>query len=307
LSVAEDIRKPFKSGNVLFQIILVNVAVFLILNIIRLFLFFSGYSGIAMEIKFAGILQYLAMPMTFDEFIYKPWTIFTYFFSQVEIGHVFFNMLILFFFGTLVQSIIGFSRTFTIYFYGGVVGALLTLLLHSTVPVLQQHAGVLIGASGSVMSIVIAATTLAPDRRVNLLFIGEVKLIYIALFYIVFDLIGLTYIDGVGHICHLGGALTGFVFIYSMQRGKDYSKGINWVFYGIKSIFTGTKRPRMKVVKKPSYGSTTNSKQQTMNSKPEPADVQQRIDAILDKISKAGYESLSKQEKDYLFTHGKDI
>jgi membrane associated rhomboid family serine protease len=303
LSVADDIRKPFKSGNVLFQIILANVAIFLLLNIIRLILFFSGYSGLAMEIKFGGILQYIAMPMTFGDFIYKPWTIFTYFFSQVEIGHVFFNMLILFFFGTLVQSIIGFSRTFAIYFYGGIVGAILTLILHSTVPVLQQHAGVLIGASGSVMSIVIAAATLAPDRKVNLLFIGEVKIIYIALFYIVFDLIGLTYIDGVGHICHLGGALTGFLFIYSMQRGKDYSKGINWVFYGIKSVFTGNKRPRMKVVKKPSYGKVVN----TEAKKPESANVQQRIDAILDKISKSGYESLSKQEKDYLFSHGKDI
>lgn len=303
MSVTDDIKKPFKTGNVLVQIIIVNVVVFLLLNVIRLFLFFSGYSGDALRFEFDEFISQVAMPMRFDEFMYRPWTLFTYFFSQVELGHAFFNMLVLYFFGTIVQSMIGYSKTLAIYFYGGIVGAILTLVLHSTVPVLVQHSGVLIGASGSVMSFVVAAATLAPEKRIMLLFFGQVKLIYIALFYIVFDLVGITYIDGVGHICHLGGALLGYLFIYSMQRGKDLSRGFNVVFYGLKNIFLFKRKPKMKVVKKPVY-----SQAKPASSKEAPAaNIQEKIDAILDKISKAGYESLSKQEKDYLFRHGKDI
>ena len=264
--------------------------------------FLSGYSGEILAIKFHEIIKFVAMPMKAGEFIYKPWTLFTYFFAQVEVGHIFFNLLILYFFGSILQAYIGFSRTLAIYFYAGIVGGLITILLHSTVPALYNDASVLIGASGSVMGIVIATATLAPDKKIMALFLGEIKLIYIALFYVVIDLIGITYIDGVGHVCHLGGAIAGFWFIYSMQRGKDYSRGFNKVFYGIKNIFTGKKTPKMKVVKNKS---STNYKQQPTNEKT--SEIQAKIDAILDKISKGGYESLSKQEKDYLFTHGKNV
>lgn len=302
MSVADDIKTPFKSGNVLIQLIIVNIAIFALLNLYRLVLFFAGYKGIELQYEFFNVVDKLAMPMSFDAFLHKPWTLFTYFFSQYEIGHIFWNMLILYFFGSIIQEFVGYSRTLALYVYGGIIGGLLTLLLHSTVPALKEHAGVLIGASGSVMAIVIGAATLVPNKGVYLLVFGPIKLIYIALFYVVVDLIGVTYVDGVGHICHLGGALTGFLFIRMMQKGNDLSKPFNKLFYGVRNIFK-PKKPKMKVVKN-AYTTSSGRNTATTESKTQ---IQRRIDSILDKISKGGYESLSKEEKDYLFTHGKDI
>jgi membrane associated rhomboid family serine protease len=304
MSLANDIRTPFKSGNVLMQLIIINIAVFAILNIIRLGLFFAGYSEPLLGYEFDKVLAQFAMPMNIHPFLDKPWTLFTYFFSQVEIGHIFWNMLILYFFGSIIQEFIGYSRTLAIYVYGGVLGALLTILLHSTVPSLIIHSSVLIGASGSVMAIVVAAATLVPEKRVFLFIIGEVKLVYIALFYVVLDFIGLTYIDHIGHICHLGGALSGFLFIRTLRSGTDLSRPFNKVFYGIKRAITFKRKPaRMKVVKNV-YTTSTGRNTAASESK---IQIQRRIDSILDKISKGGYESLTKEEKDYLFTHGKDI
>lgn len=306
MSLANDIKSPFKSGNVLIQLIIINVAVFLFLTIVRISLFLSGYTGDLLMLKLGEFEQWIAMPMRFDWFVYKPWTIITYFFSHADIGHIFWNMLFLYFFGSILQSLIGYSRTLSIYVYGGLIGAILTLIAHSFIPVFVQHAGILIGASGSVMAIVLAAATLAPDYRVNLFILGEVKLIYIALFYVVIDMIGITAIDGVGHICHLGGALTGFIFIRALRSGTDFSKGFNRLFYGMTKMVKPGKRPKMKVVKN-NFGKTNQKTAATGNSTNSKENVQKRIDAILDKISKGGYESLTKEEKDYLFTHGKDI
>lgn len=305
MSFANDIRAPFKSGNVLMQLIIVNVAVFVILNLIRLSLFFSGYKGVVLDAVFHyKITQWVGMPMNFWEFIYKPWTIFTYMFTQIEIGHLFWNMVFIYFFGTILQDFMGKSRILAIYLYSGLMGGLLTLLFHSTVPALIEHSHMpIIGASGSVMGIVLAAATLVPDKTIFLLFLGPVKLIYIALFYVVVDLIGVSYIDGVGHIAHLGGALMGFMFIRLLRSGRDLSKPVNKIFYGGKNLVTFQRKPKMKVVK----NTYTTSMGRDTGKTESKIQIQQRIDAILDKISKGGYESLSKEEKDYLFTHGKDI
>lgn len=302
MSLSDDIKTPFRSGNVLMQLIIINIAIFAVLNIIRLGLFFAGYSGIMLEYEFSKVTYQVAMPMHVDAFLHKPWTLITYFFAQVDIGHILWNMLFLYFFGTIIQEFIGYSRTLAIYVYGGVIGGLLTILLHSTVPALIPQGNVLIGASGSVMAIVVASATLVPEKRIFLFILGEIKLIYIALFYVVLDFIGVTYIDGVGHICHLGGALTGFLFIRSLRSGRDLSKPFNKVFYAVKRFLTFKRKPRMKVVK--NVYASTGRNAQAGESK---VQIQKRIDAILDKISKGGYESLTKEEKDYLFTHGKDI
>lgn len=286
----------------LVQLIIVNVAVFLILNIFRIIYFAQGYSGIMLD----GIWQYnvgrwVDMPTRFEDFIYTPWTIFTYMFAHVSVGHLFFNMLILYFSGNFLNRLIGESRLLTIYIYGGLVGGALSILFHSTVPVLYREAAPLIGASGSIMAVVIATVTQAPRARVLLFFLFEIELIYLGLAYLVIDLIGITYTDGIGHICHLGGALTGFVFIRLMQSGRDLSRTFNKLFYGITRMFK-SKKTKMTVIK--SSGLPKGPFAPQNESK---AEVQERIDIILDKISRSGYESLSKQEKDYLFRHGKDV
>ncbi len=296
---------PFKSGNVLIQLIIVNVAVFLALNIIRIGLFFAGYHDFELESNFRSFFSELAMPMKWDAFIYKPWTIFTYMFTQIGIGHIFWNMFSLYFFGNIIQNLIGFSRTLAIYIYGGLMGALLTLLLHSTVPSMIMKASILLGASGSVLAIVTAAATLSPDKRIFLFIFGEVKLVYIALFFVMLDLIGLTYSDGVGHVCHLGGALTGFLFMRGLKNGSDFSKPFNKIFYGIVGIFKSGNRIKNSNSKKKVFATTARTVNKTNSIKKD--SVQSNIDKILDKISKGGYESLTKEEKDYLFRHGKEL
>lgn len=304
MSVKEDLKRPFQTGNVLMQIIIINIAVFLLLNVFRIVFFFSGYQGDALDMKFTlSVGQYVSMPMLMDWFIYRPWTILTYFFAQVGVGHLFWNMLALYFFGSILQNLIGYGKTLAIYVYSGIVGGLLTLLMHSTIPVLYENASLLIGASGSVMGMVVATVTLVPNQRIMLLFFGEIKLIYLALIYIALDFIGITYIDGVGHICHLGGALAGYLFMISLKNGKDLSKGFNKLFYGITGIFKPRKSIKAKVVKNTYQTKSTTTK----SSAPNKEDVQRKVDAILDKISKGGYESLTKEEKEYLFTHGKNV
>lgn len=302
-TIANDIRTPFKSGNVLVQLIIVNVAVFAVLNIIRVVFYFSYDNEFVLAEKFYGVVSQVAMPMRFEWFIYKPWTLFTNFFAQVEIGHIFWNMVVLYFFGSIIRSYIGNGRILAIYFFGGLAGAIITLILYSTVPALSKDASIMLGASGSVMAMVTAAATLAPNQKIFLFLFGEVKLLYIALFYVVVDLIGISYVDGVGHICHLGGALTGYLFMKSLQGGRDWAKPFNSIFYGVRNVFKP--RPKMKVVKRPTASATANKVK--VNPAPSKDQIQKRIDFILDKISKGGYESLSKEEKDYLFTHGKNV
>ncbi|HYG51773.1 MAG TPA: rhomboid family intramembrane serine protease [Flavobacteriales bacterium] len=288
----------------LLQLIIVNIAIFLILNVFRLIFFFQGYTEINLDIVFfKRVLQWVAMPERFDEFIYKPWTVFTYMFIQVDVLHVFFNMLMLFLFGRLMQQLMGNGRILAIYIYGGLMGAVLTIIFHSTIPVLYLNSGPLLGASGSVMAIVIATITYAPNMRVMLLLFGEIRLIYLGLIYVVIDLVGISYADGTGHICHLGGALMGFLFVKAMQNGRDLSRAFNKGFYALTGLFKA-KKPRMKVVKTSASVRTGHLQAGAGQSK---AQVRERIDAILDKISKGGYESLSKEEKDYLYRYGKDV
>lgn len=303
---ADDIRRPFKSGNVLMQLIIINIVVFAVLNIIRIGFFFTGYSGNVLDAVFhVKVIRYIGMPMNIHEFLEKPWTLITYFFSQVGIGHILWNMIFLYFFGSILQEFIGYSRTLAIYIYSGIIGGLLSLLAHSVIPALIPYSFMpLIGASGSVMGMVVAAGTLVPHKRLFLFIIGEVQLVYVVAFYVIVDLVGVTYVDGIGHICHLGGALTGFLFIRSLQNGRDFSKPFNRLFYGAKRIITFKRKPvKMKVVKNV-YTTSTGRNTAASESK---IQIQRRIDSILDKISKGGYESLTKEEKDYLFTHGKDI
>lgn len=302
MSIQNDIKAPFKSGNIVLQLVIVNVAIFLVINLFKIILFFSGYTGASLNLMFAQYIQYVAMPMKFDWFIYKPWTLFTYMFSHEGVGHIFWNMVSLYFFGSIIQSFIGNSRILALYIYGGIIGALLTLILHSTIPVLELRASALIGASGGIMAIVTGAATLVPEKRVMLFIFGEVKLVYIALFYLAIDLIGVQYSDGVGHICHIGGAVTGYFFMSALKSGNDWSKPFNKVFYGFTGLFKAKPKPKMKVVR-----TAPSEKQTTTTVKKDSASVQANIDKILDKISKGGYESLSKEEKDYLFRHGKDL
>lgn len=282
-SFINDLKHPFRTGNILIQIIIINVGVYLLGNILELFI--SNYS----------IVSFLSFASFPSEIITHPWTIITYMFYHRELWHMVFNLLWLYWVGKIFIEYYGTSRLLSTYILGGISGGLLFLLLSFLFNSVYLQ-GFLNGASAGVMAIVIAAAVIVPDYIVYMLFIGQVKLKYVAIFAFIFtSLIDLQQNTG-GKIAHIGGALYGYLFAIQFKNGKDFSKYFNQLFYRIKDLFTGKKR--MKVV----YTKAKTDEQFNFEN----AQKQKRTDEILDKISKSGYESLSKEEKDFLFKVSND-
>jgi membrane associated rhomboid family serine protease len=240
----------------------------------------------------------VSLPISIEGFIYRPWTLITYMFVHFDLMHIFWNMVTLFWFGQILSNFTDSRKIIPLYLMGGIAGGLITMLFN-LLPFFHGFIGThLLGASAGVTAIIIAAATLVPHYRINMLFIGEVKLIYVALFVLFIDVLSVASYNNVGgNLAHLGGALMGYVFIQQFKCGTDLSKGINSFFERIQSMFRSAPRSKMKVAYKRSVSDEEYNYQRNVN--------QQQIDAILDKISKAGYESLSKQEKEILFKASK--
>ena len=272
--------KAFRSGNPLYLFIAINVLVFLSIHFARLIVFLAGMQ------TDIGTLLYLnlALPADPQVLLYKPWTLVTYMFSQQEFFHFLFNMLWLYWLGQIFLSFLNKRQFVFTYLAGGLAGALLFLLAYNLLPVFRGGNSWLIGASAGVNAIVLAAATLVPDYSIRMLFFGNVRLKYLALVLVVLDILFVAGANAGGSIAHLGGALLGFVYIRQLQRGTDWSKVFN------------RQKKRLKVVhndRRPFSGSATDTPDQ------------EYIDSLLDKISRSGYNSLSKAEKEALFKASK--
>ncbi|MFL5728293.1 MAG: rhomboid family intramembrane serine protease [Cytophagaceae bacterium] len=278
-----------KQDNGLFKIIVINVAIYLVLVFFWIVVRISQNE--AMAEAFAWVYLQFHLPSDFFEFIRKPWTIFTYFFGHnvfnhktqfIDIFHILFNMIFLYWFGKLIMEYIGNRRFINIYILGGLIGGLIYLLAFNSIPYFINNPSLLIGSSGSVYAIAVAAATLLPQHRFHLLLLGPVRIIYIVAFYIFISIIGTIESNAGGNICHLGGALLGFTYIRLLHRGYDMGKPINV----ISGWFRNIGKPRMKVYSNKNIDLSTPS--------------QAEIDSILDKINRSGYKSLSKEEKEKL-------
>jgi hypothetical protein len=203
--------------------------------------------------------------------------------------HIFFNMLWLYWIGQIFEEYLGNKRTIGLYIFGGLTGALFFVLAYNYLPVFANSGAaegtIVVGASASVMAIIIATATLLPDYTISMMFIGPVKLKWIAIFYVLLDFLLIAGPNGGGEIAHLGGALFGFIYIKQLQRGSDWIGAINGMF---------KPKSKLKVA--------ANNSDRNSNAKPR----QEEIDRILDKISQTGYDSLNKQEKEILFRASKD-
>ncbi len=293
-SFADDIKSPFKTGNSVGQLLVINIFIFLALVIFQFILTISGFPPDESSSIFHSVVSWIAVPMHFNELLYKPWTFFTYMFVHYSLWHIFGNMLMLFVFGKIFQEYASSKRVFAVYMYGALIGALLALITYQFIPTFKLHAPAdfMVGASAGVMAIVLAAATLVPDYVLHLLLIGPVRLKYIALFVVVLDMIGVTYFDNAGgHLSHLGGALFGYVFVAQMKKWKDLSSGFNTLFFRLKKLFS--RKSKIKVVHKRSVSDEEYNLKRKIR--------QEEIDEILDKISSSGYESLTKKEKEILF------
>lgn len=292
--LVEDFKAKFRSGNPITRLILINVSLFLFVSIFRIVTFLSGESGIFILVE-EFIKDNLAISLSFVDLAQKPWTLITYMFTHFSLMHIFWNMITLYWFGQLFINYTNSKKLIPLYLLGGISGALLTLILFTAIPAFQPFVGApMIGASAGVTAIIVATATLIPNVNMNMMFIGPVKLIYVALFVIFIDVLNVASYDNIGgNISHLGGALMGYLFIFQYKRGVDFSKGINRFFDWISGLLSIKPKSKMKVACK----RKVTDEEYNYNKKVE----QENIDRILDKISKSGYESLSKSEKDILF------
>jgi membrane associated rhomboid family serine protease len=276
----ENIRyKMLQSGSKINLLIGINVIVFLAINIPDVL------EGLFLRHHWLLINadDYLDLPAYLPKLAVRFWTPVTYMFMHEGIFHILFNMLWLYWMGQIFEEYLGNKRTVSLYIMGGLSGALFYILAFNLIPAFSSpdrvYASTLAGASASVMAIIVATATLLPDYTLFLMFIGPVKLKWLALFFVILDFLSIDGLNGGGEIAHLGGAFLGFIYIKQLQQGNDFSK--------VTSIFEP--KPKMKVT------SRTTVKKSV--SRPR----QDEVDRILDKISQSGYDSLNKQEKETLF------
>lgn len=286
-----------RNNSIVLQLIAINVAVFLLISIARLIFWLSGNGLDTYYFK-----DFLGVPSDLGTLLRQPWTLVTHMFTHGEIFHILFNMLLLYWFGTILTEFMGVRKILPVYLLGGFAGALLFIISYQFFPVFnavlpEARAW---GASASAMAIMVAAATLVPDYVIFLIFLGPVKIKWIALVTVVIDLISIPSSNAGGHIAHLGGALFGFFFVKQMQQGRDLSVGVNWLFDKVVSLFEN--RQPLKV----SHRNKKRTVKSSVIKSNTPSARQEKLDSILDKIALSGYESLSKEEKEFLFLVSKE-
>ncbi len=290
--IIEDIKLKVRSGNPVTRLIIINVLVFLTISTFRILLFVFGGTAESVVNSFVNTISF---PLSIQGLIYQPWSLLTYMFTHIDIMHLFWNMVTLFWFGQILISYTSSKKIIPLYILGGIAGGLFTMVCFLIIPSFHAYIGApLIGASAGVTAIIIASATLVPNYQMNLMFIGPVKLIYVALFVLFVDILSVTsYANVGGNLAHIGGAIMGYVFIVRYKKGNDWSLWINSFFDFISALFSKMFKSKMKVA----YRRTVSDEEYNYNKNVEQA----QIDAILDKISKSGYESLTKAEKEMLF------
>lgn len=305
-SFLEDFKNAWgKPNNALAQIILINVIVFVAIAIINVITTLSGT-----EFIHSFVYNQFSIPPIFSDFITRPWTILTYAFNhnRFDIFHILFNMLILNWFGRLIVEYLGNQKVISLYVLGALAGAVVYLVVYNTIPFYIERAGFsgMVGASAAVYAVTVAAATLMPEFKFHLLFFGPVKIKYIAAFYILLSFIGSVGGNAGGNIAHLGGAAIGYFYIRQLQSGNDIGKWVISSMSFFKSFFVKQSKIKVthKTTKQSSYSSTSSTSPKATSS--HSVSDQDEIDAILDKISKSGYESLSKSEKQKLFNASKN-
>ena len=294
MTIIDEIKESFRKGNMLHKLIYMNVGLFLAVQLVRIILFLTNSYD-----QFGTFLDYLAVPANLDVLSRRPWTLVTYMFLHVDFIHILFNLLWLYWFGTVFIQELGLKKLLSTYLLGGLTGGLLYVIFYNIFPVFAEvRAGsIALGASASVMAVVVAAATYQPERKLHLVFIGPVKILYIALvMFILTSLVDFSSNTG-GKIAHIGGALLGFVFARNYRQGKDITRGFDRMMDRIATWFKPGKQ-RMRVThKKKTNGRPVDDMEYNRQKVAE----QKEIDSILDKISKGGYDSLTAREKELLF------
>jgi len=289
MGIWDDIKKTFRNGNTLIKLIYINIGVFLVISAGSVIGYLLKNENLSLN-----ILNFFSVPSSLHALLLRPWTVITYMFTHKDILHILFNMLWLWWFGTIFLEYLDQKKLVSVYLLGGVAGAAVYILSFNIFPVFRDVTAesVAIGASASVMAIVIAIAAYVPDYAVTLFLIGRVKIKWIALAIFVLTSVMDFSVNSGGKLAHMGGALFGYLYTVNLRRGRDLGKGINKIIDSVVTFF----RPGRKM--KVTYKKKTATDYEYNKGK---AERQEKINKILDKISKGGYDSLTSDEKDLLF------
>lgn len=298
----KNIKLFFSQKSALSNLILINIIVFLSVNLINLFLYlFSIDQAFIQTNGVSRLVYWLSVPADLTALWSKPWTIITYMFVQEGLFHLLFNILVLYIGGQIFVNYLSSKMLVTTYFFGGFSGAFLYILSFNIFPAFASNVGVAIalGSSASVLAIFIASATRAPNLQMQLFLFGRIQLKYIALIIIVLDILNIRNGNAGGHIAHLGGALYGFFFIRNLKKGRNIGSGFERLNIGniLSGFLNWFKKPKQNFKNVYSNPRPTNDADYLRRK----AEEQAQIDEILEKIKKSGYESLSAQEKAKLF------
>ena len=289
MGVIDDMRTGYRQSSMLMKIVWINIGVFVALRLLAIVGVFSGNPSLINT-----ILLWVELPSSPAVLVTRPWTLISYMFAQYDLLHIVFNMLWLYWFGTMFRMVGTSRQLLVLYLYGGIAGAVLFLAGYNALPVFSHTDGWLIGSSASVIAIVTAVAILMPDFKMHLFLIGAVAVKWIAIATIVLVLIGVTGSNAGGEIAHIGGILTGAFFATRLKKGQDITMPASRILDRIKMPDLRARQDRT--------AHSARSAQQT-----EPAtgglspEERRELDTILDKIKKPGYSAHTPAERDRLF------
>jgi membrane associated rhomboid family serine protease len=280
MGLINDLNYNFNNLNILQKIIVLMIICFIVPFLINTIFFLF-------ELKQFSLIKLFDISPDFFDLLYKPWSLITYAFFHADLWHLAGNMIILYLSGSIVLDLFGKERFLKIFVLGILFGGLTYLVSYNLFPVFNNTKSSMIGASAGVMAVFIFLSSYNPDLKIRLFFI-DVRIIYIAIFLIILDVIQIPSGNSGGHLAHLGGAFIGYFYNNKIAKGEDFA---DWIIKFYNFLFL--KRKNNKLYKKPSQKTYRKSNNQ------------KEIDSILDKISKSGYDSLTKHEKETLFKAGK--
>lgn len=290
MKLKDHIQYRIQQLDIVEKIILINIICFVFPLFFKTILFLFSLS----ENFFVGLFE---LSSSFQDLVFKPWTILTYGFLHSGFFHLFWNMYLLYFSSRLLLNLFDSKIFLKLYFLGIIIGGLTFILSYNFFPVFQDANPYMVGASAGVMSVFIFMSTYSPNLEIKLI-LFNIKLRYLGIAFVLLDVIQIPYGNSGGHIAHLGGAFFGFFYAQRLQKGLDIGLPLDNLVEKISQLFV--RKSKMKTVYKSKDTSDIQIKKSTVVR-----DHQRRIDEILDKISMSGYESLSNEEKDFLFRIGK--
>jgi membrane associated rhomboid family serine protease len=293
MSIIEDLKLQFKIGDLLKKLIFWNITFFAIPSVV-----FGILPLFKVNIDY---LNYVSLSSNPYDLLWKPWSILTYAFCHSSILHILFNLIMLNFAGRLFLIFFNQKQLLSLYFVGSLFAGILFLLSYKFFPALANVNTSLVGASASVMAILFATVSYSPLMNIRLMLFGNVKLWHIALVIIIIDLFQLPIENTGGHLAHIGGAFFGYIYVQLLKKGTDICDWFTVIIATFSSLFGNRKSKPFKKVHR-TYKAPIEKRAAKIVTKDK---VQQQIDEILDKISQSGYDSLSSEEKEFLFKAGK--